>query len=209
MKAGNGDHFEQAYNAQAAVEVESRLIVAPRVSDAPNDKGQLPLTAAAIPVAVVESVGAVLVDNGFYSEEAVQGVEADGKTVVYAAVEKTGHHRSVADLEKKAEPPPPGGGERDGGHAASSEHTRRESEIQTAATNGGASVWDHQRGDGVSTIFVTRVGESGTGVDAGVPGIQPQTAASDGNCGGGGLKGCRGSVLRSVEVGRDGRRHDN
>lgn len=109
MKAGNGDHFEQAYNAQAAVEVESRLIVAPRVSDAPNDKEQLPPTAAAISTAV-ESVGAVLVDNGFYSEEGVQAVERNGQTVVYAAVEKTGHHRSVADLEKKAEPPPPGVG---------------------------------------------------------------------------------------------------
>ena len=30
--------------------------------------------------------------------------------MVYAAVEKSGHHRSVADLEKKAEPPPPGEG---------------------------------------------------------------------------------------------------
>lgn len=27
MKAGNGQHFEQSYNAQAAVEIESRLIV--------------------------------------------------------------------------------------------------------------------------------------------------------------------------------------
>ncbi len=31
---------EQAYNAQAAVEVESRLIVGQRVTDAPNDKEQ-------------------------------------------------------------------------------------------------------------------------------------------------------------------------
>ena len=36
MKAGNGQHFEQAYNAQAAVEVESRLIVGERVSQAPQ-----------------------------------------------------------------------------------------------------------------------------------------------------------------------------
>ena len=41
VNAGNGNHFEQAYNAQAAVEVDSRLIVAPRVTDAPNDKEQL------------------------------------------------------------------------------------------------------------------------------------------------------------------------
>ena len=32
MKAGNGQHFEQCYNAQAAVEVDSRLIVGERVS---------------------------------------------------------------------------------------------------------------------------------------------------------------------------------
>jgi transposase len=110
MKTGNGEQFEQAYNAQAAVEVESRLIVAPRVTNAPNDKEQLPPTAAAIPAEVIGSVGAVLVDNGFYSEEAVKAVEANGQTVVYAAVEKTGHHRCVADLEKKADPPPPPAG---------------------------------------------------------------------------------------------------
>jgi transposase len=110
MKAGGGDHYEQAYNAQAAVEVESRLVVAPRVTDAPNDKEQLPPTAAAIPTAVVESVGAVLVDNGFYSEEAVQAVESEGGPTVYAAVEKTGHHRTVPDLERRADPEPPAAG---------------------------------------------------------------------------------------------------
>ena len=36
-----GGGFEQCDNAQAAVEVESRLIVGQRVSDAPNDKEQL------------------------------------------------------------------------------------------------------------------------------------------------------------------------
>lgn len=110
MKAGNGNHFEQAYNAQAAVEVESRLIVAPRVTDAPNDKEQLAPTAAAIPTAVVEGIGAVLIDSGFYSEEAVGAVEANGQTVVYAAVKKRNHHRTVADLEKKTDPSPPGVG---------------------------------------------------------------------------------------------------
>jgi transposase len=50
MKAGNGNHFEQSYNAQAAVEVDSRLIVGERVSQAPNDKQELVPTLAAIPV---------------------------------------------------------------------------------------------------------------------------------------------------------------
>jgi hypothetical protein len=107
MKAGNGDHFEQAYNAQAAVETDSRLIVAARVTDAPNDKQQLVPTVRAVPAGVVEGVGAVLVDNGFFSAEAVQTVEQDGGPTVYAAVEKTSHHRTVADLEQKLEPAPP------------------------------------------------------------------------------------------------------
>ncbi len=64
MKAGSGQHFEQSYNAQAAVEVESRLMVGERVSQAPNDKQELVPTVAAIgrPVA---SVAAVLADSGF------------------------------------------------------------------------------------------------------------------------------------------------
>ena len=114
MKAGSGNHFEQSYNAQAAVEVESRLIVGERVSQAPNDKQELVPTLAAIP-AEAGNLAAALVDSGFFSEKAVGEVERAGAgPVVYAAVEKTGHHRSVADLEKKPEPEPPGGGrERD------------------------------------------------------------------------------------------------
>jgi hypothetical protein len=111
MKAGNGHHFEQSYNAQAAVEVASRLIVGQRVSQAPNDKQELVPTLAAIPPAA-GPVAAALVDSGFFSEQAVRAVEqteagtATG-TVIYAAVEKTRHHRSVADLEQRPEPAPP------------------------------------------------------------------------------------------------------
>ena len=111
MKAGNGPHFEQAYNAQAAVEVESRLIVGERVSQSPNDKQELVPTLAAIPTAA-GPLAAALVDSGFFSAQAVARIERapDGTltgTVVYAAVAKTGHHRRVADLEKQAEPEPP------------------------------------------------------------------------------------------------------
>ena len=108
MKAGGGRHFEQSYNAQAAVEVESRLIVGQRVSQAPNDKQESVPTLAAIP-AEAGPVAVALVDGGFYSEAAVRKIEQTG-TTVYAAVEKTGHHRSVADLEKQPVPEPPGAG---------------------------------------------------------------------------------------------------
>jgi len=111
MKAGSGQHFEQSYNAQAAVEVDSRLIVGQRVSQAPNDKQELAATVAAI-VKPVESVAIVLADSGFYSEAAVQKVEQTEQgqptgTIVYAALEKKEHHRTVSDLEKKQEPSAP------------------------------------------------------------------------------------------------------
>lgn len=106
MKAGNGDHFEQSYNAQAAVEVASRLIVGQRVCQAPNDKQELMADLQAIPAAV-GSVAAVLIDSGFYSEQAVRAAEQTGGTTVYAALERKRHHRRVADLEKKAEPAKP------------------------------------------------------------------------------------------------------
>ena len=107
MKAGNGEHFEQAYNAQAAVETDSRLIVAARVTDAPTDKEQLVPTVQAVSAPMREQVCAVLADNGFYSATSVAVVEANGGPTVYAAVEKTGHHRAVKDLEQRAEPLPP------------------------------------------------------------------------------------------------------
>lgn len=111
MKAGSGQHFEQSYNAQAAVEVDSRLIVGQRVSQAPNDKQELAPTVAAI-AEPVKSVAVVLADSGFYSEAAVRQVEqtSEGQptgTMVYAALEKKEHHRTVSDLEKKPEPTAP------------------------------------------------------------------------------------------------------
>ena len=114
MKAGSGPHFEQNYNAQAAVEVASRLIVGQRVSQAPNDKQELVPTVAAI-AAPVESVGAVLTDSGFYSEAAVCAVEQTPAgeptgTTVYAALEKKAHHRTVSDLEPQPEPAAPAPG---------------------------------------------------------------------------------------------------
>src|SRR6266581_181818 len=112
MKAGNGQHFEQAYNAQAAVD-EQMLIVGERVSVARNDKKELAPTVAAISPVVAPEVKAVLVDSGFYSEAAVAAVEqkpegAPTGVTVYAAVEKHSHHKTVADLLPQPEPAAPG-----------------------------------------------------------------------------------------------------
>jgi hypothetical protein len=114
MKDGSSAAFAQCYNAQAAVEVESRLIVGVRVAATATDAEQLVPTVRAI-VPQVGPVAAVLADRGFYSEAAVKTLEATADPqkpglTVYAALERKSHHRGVADLEKRPEPavPPPG-----------------------------------------------------------------------------------------------------
>ena len=109
MKSGNGSHFEQAYNAQAAVDTETYLIVGQLVTDAPNDKQQLNPVLSSIPEEVAAPAN-VLADTGYYSEDAVNQAEADDGPTVYCAMAKSGHHISVADLEKQPLPeaPPPG-----------------------------------------------------------------------------------------------------
>ena len=111
MKAGSGQHFEQSYNAQAVVD-QAMLIVGERVSVAATDKQELAPTVAAISPVVAPEVTAILTDSGFYSEVAVQAVEqnADGTPTgmtVFAAVEKTDHHKTIADLLPQPEPAAP------------------------------------------------------------------------------------------------------
>lgn len=107
MKAGNGEHFEQSYNAQAAVDTEgSMLVLGAYVTDAANDKQQLEPAVKSV-VAEVREVTQVLADSGYFSEAAVMKVEGNGGPTVYAAVEKTGHHRTIADLLAIPEPETP------------------------------------------------------------------------------------------------------
>ena len=107
MKAGTGAHYEQAYNAQAVVDADgSQLIVGQRLSVAPNDKQELAADVASVPEALGRP-SAVLADSGFYSEAQVRAVEGAEGPVAYVAVEKTSHHRSVADLEQRPPPAPP------------------------------------------------------------------------------------------------------
>lgn len=110
MKTG-GSGFQQCYNAQAAVEVDSRLIVGQRVSSAPNDKEQLVPNVAGIEPAA-GPVCEVLIDSGFVSEAAITVVETGSKGThsglrVLAAVKRERHGRTVAQLEKKDDPPEP------------------------------------------------------------------------------------------------------
>lgn len=104
MKTGGG--FQQCYNAQAAVEVESRLIVGGYVTDAPNDKQQLIPVLGSISSAAGK-IGTTLVDSGYYSAAAVVQVETGGGPQVLAATGRKKHGRTIAELEVQADPPAP------------------------------------------------------------------------------------------------------
>lgn len=89
MKSGTGKHFEQSYNAQAGVEVESMLIVSTALSNQPNDKQELlPMLDAARSNGF--EVNKVLADTGYYSEDNVTGAQAR-RAEPYIAVEKQSH----------------------------------------------------------------------------------------------------------------------
>lgn len=96
MKSGTGKHFEQSYNAQAAVEVESMLVVSTTLSDQPNDKGELlPILDAAASNGF--EVTEVLADTGYYSEANVDGAKSR-QVEPYIAVEKPSHGINLESL---------------------------------------------------------------------------------------------------------------
>jgi len=106
MKQGNGQHFEQSYNAQAAVETDSYLIVGEQVSVATNDRHELSPTLASIP----EELGSpddVLADAGYYGEKALSEIESDGTTTTYVPPKRNGHRVRIRDIEKVPDPMPP------------------------------------------------------------------------------------------------------
>ncbi len=99
--AGGG--FDQAYNAQAAVDTGSLLVVAPAVTQAANDKAQVVPMLAQL-AARLDSLGQVeqlLADTGFYSAKNVQACQAQGIDP-FIAVKRDEHH--PAPQERLTEP---------------------------------------------------------------------------------------------------------
>ena len=102
--------FEQCYNAQAAIAAGSLLVIAADVVQAPNDKQQLePMLGkiADLPQDLGE-VGALLADNGYFSEANVNACAAAGIEPVIATGREV-HHPSLDErfAAPPAEPPQP------------------------------------------------------------------------------------------------------
>jgi transposase len=101
----SGGGFEQTYNAQAAVDTKSKLIVAAHITQQSNDKQELEPTLknlAALPKELGTATE-LLADSGYYSDNNVNACVGEGITP-YIAVDRQSHNQSP--WERFKEPPP-------------------------------------------------------------------------------------------------------
>ncbi len=90
---GKGGGFEQAYNAQAAVDVESMLIVENHISQCPNDKKEV-VPALEKMEGLPNELGKAdqaLLDSGYFSKTNVAALESEGITP-YIAHKRAPHN---------------------------------------------------------------------------------------------------------------------
>jgi transposase len=92
MKNSKDDGFDQHYNVQVGVTQESLMIVAPTVSNHPNDKREAIPTIDAIPTEVGKPQAAAM-DNGYFSPETIAQLEARG-IEPYIATGREPHYHS-------------------------------------------------------------------------------------------------------------------
>jgi transposase len=105
MKNSTDDGFDQHYNAQAAVDQDSVLIVGNTLSNHPNDKAEAIPTVDAIPAQVGKPKAAAM-DNGYFSPKNIQELEARG-IEPYIATGREPHHRSWQEWFAEQPAPPP------------------------------------------------------------------------------------------------------
>jgi transposase len=105
MKCSSSAGFEQAYNAQVAVDQDSLFIVACSLSNHPNDKAETEPTLAALPPELGTPEAAAL-DNGFWSEKNLAALEKR-HIEPYIATGREPHHQSWQErFAAEPEPPP-------------------------------------------------------------------------------------------------------
>ena len=102
----SGGGFEQAYNVQACVDVETHLIVAQFATQATNDKEQVEPALKQFK-ALPEALGRVdhlLADNGFFSQANVEATDEAGIEPLIA-LGREAHHLPLGERIEVAQPP--------------------------------------------------------------------------------------------------------
>ena len=105
MKNSNNNGFDQHYNVQVAVDQESFLIVAPTLSNHPNDKKEAEPTLDAISPKVGRPKAAAL-DNGYFSEANIAALEKRSIDP-YIATGREPHHKSWRTFFEQMPDQPP------------------------------------------------------------------------------------------------------
>ena len=80
-----GHEFKYGYNAQAAVDEQSQIIVAAELHDNPQDSHALPMMLDKVEETCGRSAAEVLADSGYQSDANLEAVEAKGATPYIAA----------------------------------------------------------------------------------------------------------------------------
>ena len=105
MKNSTDQGFDQHYNVQIAVDHDAFLIVAPSISNHPNDKKEAAPTLDAISPRLGKPASAAL-DNGYFSEATISTFEKRG-IEPYIATGREAHHKSWHTFFKELSSPPP------------------------------------------------------------------------------------------------------
>jgi transposase len=104
MKNSTNAGFDQHYNVQAAVDQASLLIVAPALSNHPNDKGEAEASLTALDPALGQAE-AVAMDNGYFGPASLQACAKHGLEA-YIATGREPHHRSWRSFFAQLPEPP-------------------------------------------------------------------------------------------------------
>ena len=95
MKESGSGAFKQGYNAQAAVDTNSMLVIGQRVTDHTNDKQEFIPTLEAIPEEVGKpEVG--IADSGYYSEKNIKECQ-EREVDPYVATGRVSHYKSLEE----------------------------------------------------------------------------------------------------------------
>ena len=167
MKVSGGG-FDQCYNGQIAVDMDSMLIVTTGTVQACNDKQQIePMLEQlkALPAEPGQLVNLVA-DTGYFSEANVKACGAHSITPLIA-VSREAHH--LDPLARFTEPPPLKEGGKD---AAFTPDDGGAGTLCETQMHGGAGNRHHQGDIGIPPILTTRIGKRQRRVESGGDGVE-------------------------------------